>query len=116
MSTFREALRELPDAIFADLLGSDDAYLLVVDLPGATAETVDASVENGRLSIEAGREPDVPADFQVVSEGRESTLSVDVPLPVEVTGEGAEATMDRGVLEVRLPKASAESGTTIPVR
>ena len=36
MTGLRDALQELPEAIFADFLESEDGYLVVLDLPGAT--------------------------------------------------------------------------------
>ncbi|MFC4447879.1 Hsp20/alpha crystallin family protein [Halorussus aquaticus] len=107
MSALREAMRELPDAVFADLLESDDAYLLVVDLPGSNEETVDVSVTDGRLEIEARREKDVPMEFSYLQEERSLFLDADLPLPPDATGADAEASIDRGVLELRLPKRDA---------
>jgi HSP20 family protein len=115
MSALREALRDLPDAVFADLLESDEAYLVVLDLPGTTSETVDAAVEDGTLRIEARREKAVPSSFRYVTEERSLFLDVDVPVPADVADEHCEASLDRGVLEVRLPKQTA-SATTIPVQ
>jgi HSP20 family molecular chaperone IbpA len=115
MSALREAMRELPDAVFADLLESDDAYLLVVDLPGASDETVDVSIADGRLEIEARREKDVPMDFSYLQEERSLFLDADLPLPPDATGVAAEATIDRGVLELRLPKRDASPEQEIPV-
>lgn len=115
MNALREALSDLPAAVFADLLESEEAYLLVIDLPGSTAETVDVAVESGRLVVEARREKSVPEGFEYVSEDRSMFLDVELPLPPEVSAEGAEATVERGVLEVRLPKPSVETGTSIPV-
>lgn len=115
MSTLREAVRSLPGPAFADLRESPSAYLLVVDLPGATAETVDAAVAGGRVSIEATREKDVPAGFSYVDEGRELFLDVDLPLPPDAAGAGAEGRIDRGVLELRLPKRSASAAASIPI-
>jgi len=115
MSTLRDALRDLPDAVFADVLESEDAYLLVVDLPGASESTVDVSAEGNRLTIEARREKSVPAEFDYVEEERSLFLDVELPLPPGVTGAGADGTIDRGVLELRLPKAEATPATTIPV-
>jgi HSP20 family molecular chaperone IbpA len=115
MSALRDALQDLPDAVYADVLESDDAYLLVVDMPGVTAETVDASLEGTRLRIEARRAKDVPAGFSYVEEERSLFLDVELPLPPGVTGAGAEGSVDRGVLELRLPKAEASPETTIPI-
>ena len=115
MSGLRDALRELPDAVFADLLESDDEYLLVIDLPGATAETVDVSTEMKRLVIEARREKDLPAEFRYVREDRPLFLDAEIPLPPDAAANDAEAVMERGVLELRIPKKGAAPERTIPV-
>jgi HSP20 family molecular chaperone IbpA len=115
MSALREALRDLPEAVYADLLEAEDAYLLVIDLPGVTGETVDARVEAGRLVIEARREKDVPPEFRYVSEDRSLFLDAELPLPPDATGAEASGSVDRGVLELRLPKQSATAETTIPI-
>jgi HSP20 family molecular chaperone IbpA len=115
MSALRDALRELPEAVFADLLESDDQYLLVLDLPGVTAETVDIKVEKGRLVVEARREKNLPPEFRYVRENRSLFLDAELPLPPDATGAGAEATVDRGVLELRLPKRDSAPERTIPI-
>jgi HSP20 family molecular chaperone IbpA len=115
MSALRNALRDLPEAVFADLLESDEAYLLVIDLPGATAETVDVRVERGHLVIEARRAKDTPAEFEYVREDRPLFLDVELPLPPDATGTGAEGETGRGVLELRLPKRETAPEQTVPV-
>mgnify|MGYP002762804981 CR=1 FL=1 len=115
MSGLREALRELPDAVFADLLESDEAYLLVLDLPGVTADGVDLSVGRGRLTVEARRAKDLPGEFRYVNEDRPLFLDVEVPLPPDATGEDATARVKRGVLKVELPKRESTTGRTVPV-
>lgn len=116
MSALREALRDLPDAVFADLLESEDAYLLVVDLPGATADTVDVEVAGARLRVEARREKDTPMEYRYLREERPLFLDADLPLPPDATGADAEGRMERGVLELRLPKSGSTPGTRIPIR
>ncbi|MFB6183741.1 MAG: Hsp20/alpha crystallin family protein [Haloarculaceae archaeon] len=115
MSALRDALRDLPDAVFADVLESDDAYLLVVDLPGATADTVDVRAEGSRLRIEARREKDTPEGFRYLEEDRSMFLDVDLPLPPDVTGTDADGSVHDGVLELRLPKTSTTRGIDIPI-
>lgn len=115
MSALRDALRDLPDAVFADLLESDTAYLLVVDLPGADPDGITAAVDRGRLVLEARRAKDVPEDYSYREEDRSLFLDTEVPLPPDATGAGAEATVDRGVLTIRLPKRDAAPRSTIPV-
>lgn len=111
----REALGELPETVFADLLESDEAYLLVIDLPGATSDTVDVRIEDGRLRIEARRAKDVPRAFRYVTEERSLFLDSELPLPSDVSGGGAEADVEKGVLTIRLPKSADEGGQHIPV-
>jgi HSP20 family molecular chaperone IbpA len=115
MSALRDALRDLPDAVYADLLESEDAYLLVIDLPGTTGETVDARVEGGKLVVEARREKDVPPEFRYVDEDRSLFLDAELPLPPDATGADASGSVEGGVLELRLPKQSAASMTTNPI-
>lgn len=115
MSALREALRELPDAVFADVLESDEAYLLVLDLPGVTADDVEITIEHGFLQVDAVRNEDLPAEFEPVAQNRADDLSFEVPVPMDVTGDGAEASVEGGVLELTLPKQTATTSTTIPV-
>ena len=115
MPALRDALRDLPDAVFADLLESDEGYVLVVDLPGATAETTEVLVEDGRIGIEGRRDKAVPDGFEYVREDRPLFLDAELPLPTDADGAGADAEIDRGVLEVSLPKREREVSRSIPV-
>jgi HSP20 family molecular chaperone IbpA len=115
MSALRDALRDLPEAVFADVLESDDAYLLVVDMPGVTAETVDASVQGSTLRVEGRREKSVPMEFDYVEEDRSLFLDIELPLPPDVTGADATGRVERGVLELELPKAEHTPETPIPI-
>ncbi|MGB9964933.1 Hsp20/alpha crystallin family protein [Halobacterium sp. CBA1126] len=114
MSRLREALGSLPDSVFVDVLESDDAYAFVVDVPGATADTVDVRVEGRTLAVDARREKDVPADFDYRSEERSLFLELELPLPPDATESGASASVEDGVLDVRLPKGAGESHS-VPV-
>lgn len=115
MSTLRDAMRDLPDPVFADVLESDDAYLLVLDLPGVDAEDCEVSTGGGTVSISATREADVPEDFSSVDRRRSTDLEFHLPLPPDAASEGAEGSMDRGVLELRLPKTGSRPRTTVPI-
>jgi HSP20 family protein len=118
MSALRDALRDLPEAVFADLLESEEAYLLVVDLPGTTAETVEVSATSGRIQIEGLREKQVPEGFSYVSEERSLFLDADLPVPGDADVDAATATVEAGVLELHIPKraGSGAAGTTIAVQ
>ncbi|WP_207587044.1 Hsp20/alpha crystallin family protein [Halomontanus rarus] len=115
MSALRDALRDLPDGIFFDLLESDEAYLLVLDVPGVSAETLELVVENGRISIEARREKDLPADYRYLEENRSLFFDADLPLPADAAETEAQAVVTNGVLELTLPKREASEETTIDI-
>jgi len=115
MTALRDALRELPESVFADLLESDDAYRIVLDLPGVTAETAELRVERGRLVVEARREKAVPREFTYLEEDRSLFVDAELPLPPDATGAGASAEVDRGVFTVTLPKRDAAPERTIPI-
>jgi HSP20 family molecular chaperone IbpA len=115
MTGLRDALQELPEAIFADFLESEDGYLVVLDLPGATEETVDLRVEMGRLIVEARRQKDTPREFNYIREERPLFLDAELPLPPDATGASATGVIDRGVLTIELPKQSATPDQSIPI-
>jgi len=115
MSALRDALRDLPDAVFADLLESDDEYILLVDLPGATAETTEVRFEDGRIVVEGRREKSIPDGFRYVREDRSLFLDAELPLPPDADGDEAGAAMDRGVLEVTLPKHDGDDARQNPI-
>lgn len=115
MSTLRDALDALPGAANADLLESDDTYLVVLDLPGASAGTTDVRVDDGVLRIEAQRSKTTPEGFRYVSERRQLFVDVELPLPPDADGESATASIDAGVLELRIPKTRPGGGITIDV-
>lgn len=109
MAGIRDALRELPGDVFYDLLEDDEAYLLVVDLPGVSATTLDVSVEDDTLRIDATRELTHPDDYEYVAENRPDRRQFQLSLPEDADGDGIETTIDRGVLEVTIPKRGATS-------
>jgi HSP20 family molecular chaperone IbpA len=67
------------------------------------------------LHIEARREKDLPPEFEYRREDRSLFLDVELPLPPDATGSGAAGEMKRGVLELRIPKASSAPETSIPI-
>ncbi|ELY57157.1 Hsp20/alpha crystallin family protein [Natronococcus sp. A-GB1] len=111
MSTLRDALRDLSDDVFFDLLESDDAYLLVLDVPGATPESVSVSVAEETIAIEARREKLDDGEYRYLEENRPLLLDVELPLPDDAASETATA-VERGVLELTVPKRPADGSET----
>lgn len=114
MNGFSDALASLPETVFADLLESDTAYRLLVDLPGVSEETLDVTVAGPVLSIEARREKTAPEDFWFRREDRALFLDAEVPLPPDADGPAASASLEQGVLEITIPKHD-ESDTRVPI-
>ncbi|NKE35842.1 Hsp20/alpha crystallin family protein [Natronococcus sp. JC468] len=108
MSTLRDALRDLSEDVFFDLLESDDAYLIVLDVPGATAESVEVTVADGTIAVEAHREKLADGEYRYLEENRPLLIDLELPLPDDAASEAA-VTVERGVLELTVPKRS-ESG------
>jgi HSP20 family molecular chaperone IbpA len=100
--------RQLPDAAFVDLFEREDAYLLVLDVPGADAAATAVTVEDGRLQIKARREKAVDDDYRYRREGRPLYHDRTLPLPPGVDPSGIDAGVENGVLEVLVPKAGAD--------
>lgn len=115
MSALRDALNELPEAVFADLLERDEEYLLVIDLPGATGETTEITAEDYRVRIEARRAKDLPRGFDYLREDRSLFLDLELPLPPDAIGDEASASLERGVLELHVPRRAPVEETTIPI-
>jgi HSP20 family protein len=114
MSRLRDALGNLPDSAFVDVLESDESYCVVVDVPGVTAESLDVRVDGHTLVVEAHRSKDVPAGFEYRTEERSLFLDLELPLPPDATDAGAEAAVDDGVLEVTLQKRG-HGGRSVPI-
>jgi len=109
-----EALRNLPGAVFADLLESPEAYLLVLDLPGVTRDDVEIEAHRHRLDIEACRQKIVPDGFEYHSEDRSIFLDAVIPVPMDADPISASASMENGVLEIRVPKDTSPV-RTVPI-
>ena len=101
----------------ADLLESDDAYLVVFDAPGARAGDVDVRFEADTLTVRVDRFRDLHEGYEMRFPGRGLSLSGSVTLPesADVEAGGADATLAQdGTLEVLIPKRDHGSETAHP--
>lgn len=91
----------------ADLLESDDAFLVVFDAPGTTAADVDVRFDEGTVTVHVERFRELYDGFEMRLPGRGLTLSGSVELPAgtEVDPSAADATLTKnGTLQVEIPK------------
>lgn len=106
-STFRPAV---------DVLDAGDAYRIVADLPGSTADGVRITFEEGVLTLDAeatprardGAQP-VRAEYGVGDYHRRFRVHG------EIDADAITASYDAGVLTVTLPKPSKAQPRRIPV-
>ncbi|MFC3958088.1 Hsp20/alpha crystallin family protein [Halovivax cerinus] len=107
MAGIRDAVRKLPSDVYYDLLEDDEAYLLVVDLPGVSAATLDVAVDGDVLRVDAAREPIHPDDYQYVEENRPARREFTIALPDDADDERVDTEIDRGVLTVTIGTVDA---------
>jgi len=114
-SPFEENL-EQADNPMADIVETPDAYLLFVDLPGATKDGIAVKLEQAELTIQAAAPHYHDGNSKVIhreleSHGYARTFSL---------GEGidranVDAHFDRGVLAVKLFKSEQAKPRTITI-
>ena len=100
-----------------DLFETQDAWLLVVDLPGTDESGIDVSVEKSVLTIKADPEHVHPEGFDYVHTEflpRRFERSFRLPEGVDITG--VDANVKNGVLRLTVPKSSEARPQQIAVK
>ena len=100
-----------------DILETEEALLLVSDLPGVDESGVDVTVEKNILTIKGViKDEDVPSGFKLSHEEYGvGDYERSFTLPNEIDREGIQATMRDGVLRLTLPKAKQAVAKKITV-
>jgi HSP20 family protein len=101
-----------------DVHETKDELVIKADLPGVAREDVRITLEDGTLRIETEKKEETNEDGKTwyMRErhfGRSSRL---LELPFRVAAESISATLDRGVLEIKLPKAEEAKPKQIEVK
>ena len=99
-----------------DIIHGNDEYIVVADLPGADQDTIDVTIQDDVLSIQAPISPRGEKVTQVYRHeygigGFHRRFVVEAP----VNAEKMTAEYDNGVLTVFLPKAEQAKGRRIEV-
>jgi HSP20 family protein len=100
-----------------DVIENADAFVFQADLPGARAEDLDVSFENGTLTIHARVQPrqSQPRAYLWREYGVGHfyrSFSIDTP----VNADGIKAELRNGVLELYVPKAEAARSRKIAIQ
>lgn len=93
-----------------DLYESDSAYLLVVDMPGASPDSLSVELTGNELAIRAQRSPSSHG-----SDVATTTFERHIELPADVDGGSTSAQLQGGVLRVQIAKAASARRVKIPV-
>lgn len=100
-----------------DLLETHDAFVLVAELPGFKAADVTVTATAGTLILTGERPPVVPAPERFLRIERGSgRFSRSFTFGEDIDVEAITATFERGLLTIRVPKASAGRHAHIVIR
>ncbi|MGC3997756.1 MAG: Hsp20/alpha crystallin family protein [Anaeromyxobacter sp.] len=102
----------------ADVVETEAAYRVVLDLPGIDPAAIRLQVEKDVLTVQADRKQPVAVQGETVhrSERAFGTFFRSFALPRGVDAERVEAKFEHGVLTVELPKRSEVRARTINVQ
>lgn len=112
---------ETPSAMWAprmDLIETDGAYEVHLDLPGLAKENVSVDVEDHRLVVHGQRDEATRSDDANVLRMERSygRFYRSLTLPEAAAPEKAQATFRDGVLTIRVPKSEAKKPTKISIQ
>lgn len=99
-----------------DLRATDDAYLVVIDLPGARREEIEASAEGGMLLVRGvvGMPEGLGGARRIRGERALGRFARAVRLPSDADMSAIDARLSNGVLRVRVGRRTA--GGRIPIK
>lgn len=93
-----------------DVFEGADGYWLMLDVPGVDPSTIDVQVIERTVHVRARQLSRATATDTAIGEYRRA-----VQLPKDVDAGGVTAEYDRGVLDIRLPKAASARSVKIAV-
>lgn len=97
-----------------DLYESGDEYLIQLDVPGASADSVDVQVIGTRMLIRAKQAAPGPEATPAAVVAL-ATFERQLDLPAEVDPDSASAELRHGVLEIRIAKSASSRRVKIKV-
>jgi HSP20 family protein len=93
-----------------------DGFLLVAELPGVDDQSLQVTVEDGVLQIEAANSVTSPEGYTVaLREISPVTYKASFELPDRVEAAGVKASLKNGLLRVRLPISEAKKPKRIAI-
>jgi HSP20 family protein len=101
-----------------DVHETKDELVIKTDLPGIAKDDLHITLEDGTLRIEAEKKEEKTEDGKTwyMRERHFGNYSRLMELPFRVAAENISATLDKGVLEIKLPKAEEAKPKQIEVK
>lgn len=101
-----------------DLKEKADAYVVHADIPGVKPEDVEVTLENGVLTIRGQRseEREDEKDQRHCIERFSGSFIRRFTLPDVADAENVQANMEKGVLEIRIPKSEKTLSRKIEIK
>lgn len=101
----------------ADLWETEEAYELMLDVPGFAEADIDVTVDRGVLVVTASRTAETEDEGRTyhMRERRTNRFARSFALPASIVADEVDATLDDGVLHVRLPKSAEAKARRIAV-
>ena len=92
-----------------EMYETPDEVVVKAEMPGLDKDSIDVRVRDNYLIIKGTKKQEKKEEKEHVffNESFYGEFQRVIPLPVEVKEEGIEAIYDKGILEIRLPKAEA---------
>lgn len=116
---FESAGRPKPQEVFIppiDIFETEEGLVLLADLPGVTAETLELQVQDNRLTLFGRVQHPEPEDARLIhQEYRVGPFLRSFILSDDVDHERITARLSHGVLEVMLPRAKRSEPRRIHV-
>ncbi len=108
LADWLRAEKELFHLTHVNLLESNDAFTVRVEVPGFAANDLEINIEGRQLTISGKREEHEERNEKktVYSETCSDQILRSIELPADVDTEAAHATLKDGILELELPKAA----------
>lgn len=100
-----------------DVFENESAYVLTIEVPGATKDDVDLTLEKGVLSISATASSSVPEGYERVSgDCSARRFQRSFRLSQDVDHSGIDASVKDGLLTINLPKSVAAKSHKLEVK
>ena len=110
-------IEESYTAPLADIYETPDAYVLTLDMPGASKERINVSVDKGVLTVKAGVEPYHTANATLVFREIQTPGYIRAfNLGEGIDRSGIDAWYENGVLTLKLFKSEDQKPREIPVK